>query len=240
MNLLEEIVIHDTLNPKLWDIENNKLRPEVREKIIKICEAFEEFIEVPIEICDIQLVGSNCSFNWHEGSDVDVCIVANFEAVNPNTDILQSYYWVEKTRFNDKYDIKIGGFDVELYVQDVKSGVVSNGIYSVCDDKWIKEPKPLKNVKNYDVSEALDKWQSKIQEILASGGKQEATNAINRLYLMRHNSIARDGEFGEGNQLYKALRNLGLIDALKEKVVQEQNKELSLEGLSKGQIVARY
>lgn len=240
MRLNEEITIHDTLNPKLFDLNANKLLPKVREKIIAVVQEFEEFIEVPIEICDIQLVGSNCSFNWHDGSDVDVCIVANFEIIGTNTDVLQSYYWVEKTRFNDKYDIKINGHEVELYVQDIKSSVASNGIYSVCDDAWVKEPKPITSVKNFDNSEALSKWQEKINQVLKDKDAKEIQGVINMLLLMRHNSIVVDGEFGKGNQLYKEIRNLGLIDKLKDALDKTKSKELSLEGYSKGQLVSRF
>lgn len=240
MNLVEEIVIHDTLNPKLWDIENNKLRPEVREKIIQICDAFEDYLEAPIQICDIQIVGSNCSFNWTEHSDLDVHIIANYEAVTQNTELLDLIYSAKKSQFNSKYDITVHGVEIEMYIQDVKSGIASNGIYSVCDDKWIKEPKPIKNIKNYDVSQALAKWQDKISQVLESNDRQEINNVINMLYLMRHNSIAKDGEYGEGNQLFKEIRALGLLDKLRERLDEVQSKELSLEGYTRGQIVNRY
>ena len=39
-----------------------------------------------------------------------------------------------------KYDIEVKGHEVELYIEDVRSGAVANGIYSLLKDKWVKEP----------------------------------------------------------------------------------------------------
>lgn len=240
MRLNEDIIIHDTLNPKLFDLNKGKLLPKIREKIIAIVKEFEDFIEIPIEICDIQLVGSNCSFNWHDGSDVDICIVANFDIIDADEVFVQSYYWTQKTRFNKDYNITLGGQEVELYVQDVKSSVASNGIYSVCDNNWVKEPKPIKSIKKYDNSEALEKWKIKINEVIKEGNKEKIQGVINMLLLMRHNSIAIDGEYGQGNQLYKDIRNLGLIDKLKESLLNAKSKELSYESYNRGQLVNRF
>lgn len=54
---------------------------------------------------------------------------------------------------------------------------------------------------------------------------------ITDIYELRKNSIAKDGEFGLGNLVFKEMRNLGYLDNLKELKKQERAKELSLEGL---------
>ena len=82
MQLLEDIQIHDTLNPKIWNVTTKQLLPDVRNKIIDIVDHFEDYIEVPIEIVDIQIVGSNASYNYTDKSDIDVHIIANYDVVN--------------------------------------------------------------------------------------------------------------------------------------------------------------
>ena len=74
MKLKEDFVVHDHLNEKLFS-KNNQLLPEVRAKIIQIVDKFEEFSEVPLNILDIQLVGSNASYNYTDTSDLDVHII---------------------------------------------------------------------------------------------------------------------------------------------------------------------
>ena len=127
--LYEEFQIHDTLNPKLFDTASNKLLPEVREKIIQIVASFEEYISVPIKILDVQLVGSNVSFNYTDKSDLDVHIIASFEDLEADEELLQALYDVKKASFNKDTDIKIRGIDIEMYVQNVHSATISNGIY---------------------------------------------------------------------------------------------------------------
>ena len=237
--ITEDFQVHDTLNPKIWNTNTNTLLPEVRQKIIDIVSTFETYVKVPMDIADIQLVGSNASYNYTEHSDLDVHIIANFELVSQDTALLQALYDAKKTAFNKNFDIKIKGIDIELYVQDIKSGIASNGIYSVCDNTWVKEPKPIKSITKYNTEKEVEKWQEKIKDILQQGNEEEISNAINMLYLIRHNSIAVEGEWSKGNQIFKDIRNLGLLDALKDGLNKATSKTLSLENMSTGQIVNR-
>ena len=239
MILREDIQIHETLNPKIYNVTTKQLLPEVREKIIEIVEHFEDYIEVPIEIADVQIVGSNASYNYTDKSDIDVHIIANYEVINKETELLQQLYDAKRNQYNRKFDIEIRGLEVEMYVQDIKSGITSNGIYSVCDNCWVKEPKPITNFKQQDNSKELEKWTRHIGALLNNDNEDAVVNAINTLYLIRHNSIACDGEFGKGNQLFKEIRNLGLLDQLKDKLEQLTSKKLSLESMSKGQLINR-
>lgn len=244
MQITEDIEIHNQLNPKFW--KNNKLLPEVRDKLLEVVMAFKAYADVPIDIIDIQLCGSNASYNYTAKSDLDTHIIANFDIEGIDSaeakSILQKLYDAKKAEFNSTYDISVHGNQVELYVQDVKAVMVSNGIYSVCEDTWVKEPKPLTSVKHHDTSEEVTKWRSKIYDVIANTANDpEATQAVlNKLYLIRHNSLAVDGEFGKGNQLFKDLRAEGLIQALKDALKKDIEKRLSLEGLSLGQIAHRY
>lgn len=237
--LKESFEVHDTLNPKLWDTSTNKLLPEVRQKIIEIVNAFEEYLDFPIQILDIHLVGSNASFNWTSSSDLDVHIIANYEDVTDEPALLQALYDSKKSKFNNDYNITIRGIEIEMYVQDVNSGIMSNGIYSVCDNDWVKEPKPIKSITKHNTETELEKWTTKINDVIMSNDYDKINDTINMLYLIRHNSLAIDGEYGKGNQLFKDIRNKGLLDNLKKAKMKARSKELSLESLSKGQIVSR-
>lgn len=237
--LKESFEVHDTLNPKLWDTSTNTLLPEVRQKIIEIVNAFEEYLDFPIQILDIHLVGSNASFNWTSSSDLDVHIIANYEDITDEPALLQALYDAKKSKFNNDYNIKIRDVEIEMYVQDVNSGIMSNGIYSVCDNEWAKEPKPIKSITKHNTETELEKWTTKINDVIMSNDYDKINDTINMLYLLRHNSLAIDGEYGKGNQLFKDIRNKGLLDNLKKAKIKAQSKELSLESLSKGQIVSR-
>lgn len=236
MKLKEDFVVHDHLNEKIFS-NDNKLKPEVRAKIIQIVDKFEEYAEVPLNILDIQLVGSNASYNYTDNSDLDVHIISNFELVPAPKEILQQLYNMKKSSFNDKFDIKIKGINVEMYVQDVKDGIMSNGIYSVCDDEWIKEPKPINHITKHNIDKEYQKWQDKINEVLARNNYDEIVDTINLLYLIRRNALLVDGEYSKGNQLFKQIRSTGLLQKLKDAVTQSLSQQLSLESLTRGQII---
>ena len=215
------------LNPKLW--EDKKLKRDVREAIIDIVSEFMDNLIIPVEILDVRVVGSNASYNYTEYSDLDVHIISNLELVGSPTEIVQALYNSERSNFNRTHNIKIKGIDVELYVEDVNSSVTSNGIYSVIDDIWIKEPQMVKerSVK-IDKKELRDLVNS-VKSVLADGDSDDIKDCINMLYLMRKDSIATDGEYGVGNLLFKEIRNRGLLSALKDKYNEMISDELTLE-----------
>lgn len=66
----EAYELHPILNPKLWF--NDKLKPEVAEKLNDISKEFLDFIELPINLVDIDIVGSNASYNYNSQSDIDL------------------------------------------------------------------------------------------------------------------------------------------------------------------------
>lgn len=59
----------------------------------------------------------------------------------------------------------------------------------------------------------------------------DVDNYIDDLYKLRQNSILTDGEYGKGNLIFKELRNLGILQKLKDLKVKLENQEMSLENL---------
>lgn len=230
--LIEKMELHDTLNPKLWEGEN--LRPEVEEKLDEIVDQFILELhdnDIPIKVLDARLVGSNASFNYTDNSDLDIHIVANFEDTSCDVPVLNLLYNYFKKNFNDKYAISVHGVPVELYVEDINSSAVSNGIYSLYKGEWIKFPEPIE-VPDIDITALFNPYKEKYYEIMEKKDAEAASDLIDELYLLRKDSIATDGEYGEGNLVFKEFRNKGFLDNLKQLMVDETSKELSLESLN--------
>lgn len=216
------------LNPKIWN--DFKLKEDVEKKLLEIVKEFISYVSVPINVVDVQIVGSNASFNYKDDSDLDVHIVANLECEKCDSSILMTLYNEEKSKFNEKYDIKIHGIDVELYVEDVRSGAISNGIYSLLRREWVKVPQQIEE-KEVDVSKEVYVWKNKINKAIEDNSINDVKKLLNTIYLVRKNSIAVDGEYGKGNLIFKGVRSLGLIDRLKNASTALRSKELSLEAL---------
>lgn len=236
---LQQLSYYDKLNPKIWS-SDNKLLPQVRAKINEIIDAFTDYVEIPLKIVDVHILGSNASYNYTDNSDLDVHIVTNFDMIKPDcSEILQAYYNTERTSFNNTYDIKIKGIDVEIYVEDIKANTVSNGIYSLYSDKWIKFPKKIQPV-DIDLEPELSKVKAYVSNAINSSELELVEDTINSLYLIRKNSLAISGEYGKGNLIFKEIRNLGLLDKLKDKRAELISRDLSLESLRNQQIQESY
>lgn len=230
--LIEKIELHKELNPKIWD--GNKLRPEVKDKLNEIVEQFILELqenEIPIKILDARLVGSNASFNYTKDSDLDIHLIANFEDASCDINVLSLLYNFFKKNFNDKYDISIHGVPIEMYIEDMNSSAVSNGVYSLFNDEWIKFPKPI-DVPDIDITDTFYPYEQRYEEILKNKDSDEAEKLIDELYLLRKDSISTDGEYGIGNLVFKEFRNLGYLDNLKKMMTDETSKELSLESIN--------
>lgn len=225
----EAIEVHDKLNNKIWN--GTKLRKEVRDKILEIVSYFTSELEIELPVLDIYLVGSNASYNYTDKSDLDVHIITNFNLLDSSEEILQAYYRIETSNFNKNYNVSIHGVDIELYIEDVESSAVSNGIYSIYKEEWIKFPEPI-DIDEFDTSKDVIELSNEIRKAIASNSFDNVKNELDKIYLMRKESIANEGEYGYGNQLFKDLRNLGLIDKLKEKYKEFKSEELTLENLS--------
>ena len=228
MYLQEVFEVHNELNPLLWD-KNNKLHEDVKTKIVNIVNQFLASIDLDIQAIDVVIVGSNASYNYTSTSDIDVHIITNYMDINADTEIVTLLFNQLRSKFNSTYDITIHGLDVELYVEDVNTSVTSNGIYSVIYDSWIKFPKKLTSVPQHDISKEFSEWQDRIDVAIRSENSSFIKQLIDMLYLIRKNSIAADGEYGKGNQLFKEIRSVGLLKKLKDAYSDAVSKELSLE-----------
>ena len=110
---------NDTLNQDIWD-ENNKLRPEVKEKLELIVKKFTEALNednVNLDIKDIEIVGSNANYNYTDKSDIDLHIIADLSIYKDREDLAEIIYNAYRRIFNDKFDPMIRGHEVEIYVE---------------------------------------------------------------------------------------------------------------------------
>lgn len=231
----EEVQIHNQLNPIIWT-EDNELKTELKEKIEEIVEKFIENLkenEIKIKVEDIYILGSNANYNYNEESDLDIHIIAD-ESFDCKDEHLPKLYQAYKTLFNTKYDINFKGINVEIYVENKdKLSNVSSGIYSL-NKGWLKNP--IKNnipkINQDKIELEVIKWKNKIEKLIENPMIEDIEKIIDALYEIRIESINSEGEFGEGNLIFKEIRRKGLLDKLKEIKIELESKELSLENLN--------
>lgn len=233
----EAIEKHDTLNPKIWNSDNT-LKKEVKEKIDEIVDTFKENLledGIDLKIKDVIICGSNANYNYTENSDIDVHIISDTKDLDCNKKHLPIIYNAYKKMFNDSYGIEFYGTEVEIYVENDKTGVTSGGIYSVKDDKWLKEPSMVEvpEVNEKEFEEELSKWEDECNEILYNledieDSIRNIDTLLDELYEMRQDSIQKEGEFSIGNLVFKELRNKGFLTNLKGVKKELQSRLMSL------------
>lgn len=226
------------LCPKIW--ENNSLKPNIRKKLMTIAQEFLDTTGIEnITPIDIVLVGSIAAFNWSKYSDIDLHVIVDFKAINDDVELVKNYLYSKKCEWNDKHKwLNIYGYDVELYAQDVNEENISNGVYSVKYNHWVKIPefkhkslkdKIIKKVSSLYINK-IEYYNRKFDELTSNKSFQLLQTKVNYLYDSiiqgRRTSLAKDGEQAAGNIIFKVLRRSGhlqMINELKRKLYDKLN-----------------
>lgn len=215
--------VKDDLNRNIWN-EDNKLKPEIREKLLQIARDFYESLDLKAPILDITLTGSIANYNWTDKSDIDLHIVIDYLAENEDTELVKKFLSQAKSNWNKNHEIMIKDHEVESYVQDNNEPHHSTGVYSIMNDDWIIEPEMKKfEVSEDDVFKKSEYFTDKIDsvmELLDAGKAEEAYGDADRLTdklrKYRQSGLETGGEFSVENLVFKILRNSGYIEDLYE------------------------
>jgi hypothetical protein len=111
--------LKDELNPKVWD-DSDKMITEVRQQLLQIANDFYESVDIDADIKDIILTGSLANYNWSEKySDYDLHILIDFKEVSDDIELVKKFVDGARKIWNDNYVLKIEGYEVEVYIQDI-------------------------------------------------------------------------------------------------------------------------
>ena len=172
-NIIKSFYVKDELNPKIWenpeDPSNAKMKDDIRERLLEIANEFISFLGLEIFIQDVTMTGSLANYNWSEFSDVDLHIMYDFNESGDKKDLVAELFKLKKTLFNSTHDIKVKGYDVELYVQDTNEEHFSSGVYSVLFDEWINEPSPEEvTIDEGKLKSKVNQWMDIIDLVIVS------------------------------------------------------------------------
>tara|TARA_R110002012_G_scaffold8530_6_gene39263 strand:+ start:487 stop:2181 length:1695 start_codon:yes stop_codon:yes gene_type:complete len=232
----------DDLNSELWD-EDKKLRPEVRERLLEIAEKFiKPTLGKDAIIKDITFTGSLANYNYSDMSDIDLHIIIDFADVNADKDIVKRYFNAVKALWNSLHDIRIKGYEVEAYVQDEHEPHTSTGVYSVQDDKWLKEPTPSDaEIDEDSVSNKSNSLIDQIEQalkIMEEGSPEEAMtraeSLMEKIKKLRRAGLESEGEYSVENLAFKTLRNTGYLTKLSDLKREAYDAMMSIEEKKKG------
>ena len=227
---LEEIVdvdadgfkIHDTLEQQIW-APGESITPEIRERLLKIANEFIDGLPLDVTIEDVTLTGSLANYNWSKYSDVDLHIIVDFASLDENTDLVKAFFDAQRMRWNDRHDIKIHGYDVEIYVENINEGHISTGVYSIMNGAWITHPESTE--RNIDLETATKKARDideRLQQISSMYNDEEYRKVLKnieklkeKIKSMRAVGLESDEmEFSPENIAFKLLRRSSILNKL--------------------------
>lgn len=225
----------DNLSENIFELVNGvyKMREDVRKKLLEISNDFIDTFGVEFFIHDIVLTGSLANFNWSQFSDVDLHILIDYEELNYPEELIKEFFDAKKNVWNNNHDVKIKGFDVEVYVQDVNEEHISSGVYSVLHNEWVIEPKKENpNIDDRKILEKGEEYAKKIDKLIQSGQKDNTLQQIDTLRKkikeFRQSGLESGGEYSYENLTFKLLRRNGYIEKLLKLKTDIIDKKLSL------------
>jgi peptidoglycan hydrolase-like protein with peptidoglycan-binding domain len=239
--ILDSFNLRDTLNPKIWDNltdpKKATMKNNVRLALMRIAEEFIDYLGDDAFVEDITLTGSLSNFNWSEYSDFDLHIIVDLERFGDEEETYKELFNLKKQVFNDKHDIKIFGYDVELYAQGSEEKHESSGVYSVMDEKWINVPEKTKvKIDKSIIEDKVKNWNEKIENALEElkgkdlkKGKKKIEDLKSKLKEYRKSGLDKDGELSYENLTFKFLRRNGMIEKLFNTFDNYVDRELSIE-----------
>jgi hypothetical protein len=224
-NLADAVKFHRRLNPRIWG-RDEQLLPEVRDKLLAIAADFQEFLGVEdLNVKDITISGSNAAYSYTKNSDIDLHLIVAM----PDNPVYQELFNAKKYQYNDEHNIKIGGADVELYVQPADQTHISQGVYSIKDNKWISIPQRKRaQVDDACVRDKVASLDARIHSAVRSKNLEAVTRLWDKIKAMRKIGLEQHGEFGCENIAFKLLRNNGCIKLLKDTKTALEDREMSL------------
>lgn len=225
------------LNPSFWqkinddipdkEAENYQFDPDIRKKLLDVAQDFYSALGFSPTIQDIQLTGSLANYNWTDKSDLDVHVLIDFTEIDENFPLVKKA--VDGLRFiwNLRHKLKMRGYDIELYVQDINEPHTASGLFSLMNNKWLRIPKY--NPPEIDYNDVDKKFQGIVADILEmeniintsnfSNAKEieiynHALDVKKKIMKMRRDGLEREGEFSVENLAFKKLRNEGYIEKI--------------------------
>ena len=224
--LSDAVKFNARLNPKLWGRDEH-LKPEVRDALIKIADDFRESLGVKdLDLKDITLSGSNAAYTYTPNSDIDLHLVVNI----PDDPVYRELFDAKKYAYNNQHNIKIGGYDVELYVQDVDQPHVTQGEYSLLRNDWIQVPRRQRaDVVDQSTRSKYQDLKQRIQDAIKTKDHEVMASLMSKIKQLRQSGLDKHGEFGPENLAFKMLRTQGYIQKLVDARNAAKDQELSID-----------
>ena len=225
---VDSFEVKDSLNPRFWN-DDKHLDIHIRRALLVIAKDFIDECNLgEYAIDDIIMTGSLANYNWSEEfSDVDLHIVMDTTQLSEDPSLAKSISDAMKNMWNKTHtDISVGGFPVELYIQDTHEPHKSSGVYSLLYDEWRTFPSLDKlsgEIEEDEIKTRTAEYMNLIDEIEMRYNDIEplkmyhiCSKLMDKIKSERSSGFTNDSAFEltTGNLIFKSLRRSGHIEKL--------------------------
>jgi hypothetical protein len=203
------------------------LRSEVKSTLIKIARDFVDYVDIPFEVSDLVLTGSQLGYYYTQHSDLDLHLIVDFSTVDCDREAAELFD-TKRLLYKKQYDINIRGIPVEVYIEDSNFPAVS-ATYSLGKDSWINRPSAeAQRIDVKEIEKMTKVWSIVIDHAVKTNDLETARNTVKMLRNYRKLGLKHSGELGIENLVYKTLRNSKIIEKLMKMIGDLHDQGLSL------------
>lgn len=218
-SIIKSFKLKNNLCSDFFEEDSHLMKNKIRDGLLEIVDNFTESCDFGFDIEDITLTGSLANYNWSKYSDVDLHIIVDYDNISEDKEIVKELLNAKKIVWNESHNIKIKGFDVEIYVQDAGEKHTSSGVYSVLNNEWAIKPKktnPL--IDKVKIMKKSNEYMKKVDRLIELSKKQnvfpQIDNLKSKIIKFRKSGLEKDGEYSYENLVFKVLRRNGYIEKL--------------------------
>lgn len=234
--IVKSFRIKDSLSLDIFDKKDDSfvMKSEIHDKLLEIADQFMDFLGVEFFIHDVVLTGSLANFSWSEYSDIDLHILIDFEDSEYDSKLLKEFFDAKEKAWKEKHQIKIKGFDVEIYPQNTNEEHVSSGVYSILNNEWVIVPEKRKpKIDDRKIIEKGEEYGNQIDSLISRFEKNEnvgdhAKMLYKKIKSFRQSGLESGGEYSYENLTFKLLRRNGYIKKLLDLKTKVSDKKLSI------------
>jgi len=224
------------LNPTIWT--KNKMNEDISDALLQIAKDYFISLNLNIPVKDILMTGSLANYNWSKYSDIDLHVLINIDKFKDNKELFKELIDSKTRAWNDNHDIKIKGYDVELYMQDINEPHHSTGVYSILNNKWIVEPKIQddsmdKKTITRKYNNIVNSVNDSIKEFKSDDDHDKLIETLNKIKdkikKMRKKGLEGAGEYSSENIIFKLLRRNDIMKKINDIINKTYDDSMSID-----------
>jgi predicted nucleotidyltransferase len=240
MKIDDVLTINDSLNSKFWiGRHGEKQNSSVMSRLELVARDFFDDLDLEgVELEDITFTGSLANYNYTKYSDIDLHLLVDFSKIDENYDLVRNFFSAKTSNWNNKHNITVFGYEIEIYVQDISEDHHSTGVFSILKNQWIAQPNRIEpEIDEKMVKRKVKSFIDMIERVEDMYNTKKYARAhefskklIKKIKKFRQSGLEEKGEYSYENLTFKFLRNKEHMKTLFDIRDTSYDKNMSLEG----------